>query len=577
MKKLEPGADKGALVSIRDLRKASGMEKEQFDKMMLDLGRKNIISLHKHDYVAPIPKQQLDDEFVFMPTEEGRGVGSHPRGFYFVGAAIRQTHNQLKWKTLIVHGGKGSGNFGHAGRPGLQGGSSKAGMPDHVLQFRNEVLGHGGNPKTEYSVTTDKYGNVIGRVEGEDGEQSVMRLDSPRMSDSKDHLINHHNHPFDAPHSLGDMIGIAMNDGLKEQWVHSKETSYHVTIPDHVDRHDLWVAVKDAYGNAHTRALDRYLEHPEGTPRPPKEVSYTREAHEALKELANKGLIEFESVSFAEKSKGLVTHGGKGSGNFGHKGRPGQVGGSGDGGVAAMEETEGQVEFLRDSGELAAEYGVHSHTVHDMLGIPKSANVIVLQAMMSDYIRGQHVVIKATGVDSKAGKYEMTRFVGQNSAGDWIVENSDFSVENTGTGFGIEVFSKQVNYCASHGFDKIMTMAARSGEWNGYYTWARFGYDGPIRESKWSWIDENWPSLAGVRRVSDLMKTKEGRAFWKVAGHTFEGTFDLSEGSLSRRVLDAYVKAKADRGAPSNNARRRRDPGRDLGQRLVWKVLRSFS
>lgn len=48
----------------------------------------------------------------------------------------------------------------------------------------------------------------------------------------------------------------------------------------------------------------------------------------------------------------------------------------------------------------------------------------------------------------------------------------------------------------------------------------------------------------GERRISDLMKSNEGRSFWEKSGKSVDLQFDLSAGSTSRKVLDEYVSRK---------------------------------
>jgi hypothetical protein len=52
-------------------------------------------------------------------------------------------------------------------------------------------------------------------------------------------------------------------------------------------------------------------------------------------------------------------------------------------------------------------------------------------------------------------------------------------------------------------------------------------------------IKEKFPD---ANKLSDLMKTQEGRNFWKAEGEGFKGTFDLTPNSTSRKVLFAYLK-----------------------------------
>ncbi len=91
----------------------------------------------------------------------------------------------------------------------------------------------------------------------------------------------------------------------------------------------------------------------------------------------------------------------------------------------------------------------------------------------------------------------------------------------------------------------------------GYYTWARLGFDAPLKpffkeREKSGW--EDWKTNAAefyrkfpretTEKVSNLMMTEEGRDWWKKYGGYFEGQFDLENNSASRRVLAKYLAEK---------------------------------
>jgi hypothetical protein len=79
MKRLEPGAERGALVGTRDLRRAARLDKAHFDSAVLELSRQGRVSLHRHDYPASLSLEERDE----LVTD---GAGT-----YYVGLALRQT------------------------------------------------------------------------------------------------------------------------------------------------------------------------------------------------------------------------------------------------------------------------------------------------------------------------------------------------------------------------------------------------------------------------------------------------------------------------------------------------------
>ena len=91
----------------------------------------------------------------------------------------------------------------------------------------------------------------------------------------------------------------------------------------------------------------------------------------------------------------------------------------------------------------------------------------------------------------------------------------------------------------------------------GYYAWPRFGFDREFSDDERKLIPRK---LVGKgKRVSDLMKTAEGRAWWKDHGYGMSLSFDLSPDSLGRRVLSEYLEQK---GITLEKARKPRRRGR---------------
>jgi hypothetical protein len=117
-----------------------------------------------------------------------------------------------------------------------------------------------------------------------------------------------------------------------------------------------------------------------------------------------------------------------------------------------------------------------------------------------------------------------------------------------GKGLATKMLLTQTRAAAQFGFDRINTHAAGEGNGTtepqpeyasvGYYTWARLGFtsEDPVFATQ----------VTGETEVSlpKLMSTKKGRDFWKAHGGSFDGFFDLEEGSVSRRVLEGYAKEK---------------------------------
>jgi hypothetical protein len=77
MRRIEPAAERGALVVARDLRRAARLDKSAFDRAVLELARKGRLALHRHDYAASLSPAERDD----LVTD---GAGT-----YYVGMVLR--------------------------------------------------------------------------------------------------------------------------------------------------------------------------------------------------------------------------------------------------------------------------------------------------------------------------------------------------------------------------------------------------------------------------------------------------------------------------------------------------------
>jgi hypothetical protein len=167
------------------------------------------------------------------------------------------------------------------------------------------------------------------------------------------------------------------------------------------------------------------------------------------------------------------------------------------------------------------------------------------------------------------GLKAMDRVIGIDKQGRKFIYNESLTVADASKGKGLEIFGQQVDHAVRAGFSYITADATREHGMNGYYTWARFGYDKPISMLDLGDAPLLPKNLRSAERISDLMMTQEGRDWWKKHGVTIpDARFDLTEGSLSRRVLDEYRKQKAAANAGAaagTGGGGRKDSGRDMG------------
>lgn len=88
---------------------------------------------------------------------------------------------------------------------------------------------------------------------------------------------------------------------------------------------------------------------------------------------------------------------------------------------------------------------------------------------------------------------------------------------------------------------------ATGERWGGYVAWPTYGFDMPLLEETTT-LTQAFPhypkGLGPCKKVSDLLRLKGGRDFWKVNGDGAYMTFDLAAGSRSRATLDSYLGSK---------------------------------
>lgn len=148
----------------------------------------------------------------------------------------------------------------------------------------------------------------------------------------------------------------------------------------------------------------------------------------------------------------------------------------------------------------------------------------------------------------------MERLIGKDANGVFI-ENKSFMLKKKGTGLGADLFSKQVEAASSAGITEIRCHAACEDSdgkraFNGYYSWPRMGYDQPLEgegvyEADAKIYNKAKEEFPGAKTVLDIMETEEGRSWWKKNGtDMLAAKFDLSEGSRSMKIHQAYIQAK---------------------------------
>lgn len=79
MKRIEPRAESGALVTAHALRQAAQLSKSDFDALALQLAQQGKIALHEHDFASS------------LSAEERESLVTDGQGRYYVGMALRSS------------------------------------------------------------------------------------------------------------------------------------------------------------------------------------------------------------------------------------------------------------------------------------------------------------------------------------------------------------------------------------------------------------------------------------------------------------------------------------------------------
>lgn len=127
-----------------------------------------------------------------------------------------------------------------------------------------------------------------------------------------------------------------------------------------------------------------------------------------------------------------------------------------------------------------------------------------------------------------------------------ILENEYQEIIESQRGKGIPVFAlyTQIQNARALGVSIIRTLAAGSMSsklFNGYYTWARLGFDAELPINIQAQLPEKF---INAEKVSDLMATPEGRDWWRVHGKSLYLEFDLSDNSQSIINFKRYLKER---------------------------------
>jgi len=108
-------------------------------------------------------------------------------------------------------------------------------------------------------------------------------------------------------------------------------------------------------------------------------------------------------------------------------------------------------------------------------------------------------------------------------------------------GLGLSLVRRKLDCAARLGVRRVETRAGREPGENGYYTWPRFGFDGPLPREIRRRLP---PEFQDARAILDLVEFDTGRRWWAEHGTAVDVVFDLAKRSRSWRALNRYVRQK---------------------------------
>jgi hypothetical protein len=137
----------------------------------------------------------------------------------------------------------------------------------------------------------------------------------------------------------------------------------------------------------------------------------------------------------------------------------------------------------------------------------------------------------------------------RDSNGDLYIWNHHFEKRHDAPpGVGLRSFKRQVEGARQLGVMRIELWAAgdlNDRSYNGYLTWAIFGFDAPLTAGECLELSE-YPRLTRARTVNDLFRLG-GREWWKDHGTARRLRFDLADDSSMMQQFKIHLKNKIQR------------------------------
>jgi SPP1 gp7 family putative phage head morphogenesis protein len=117
------------------------------------------------------------------------------------------------------------------------------------------------------------------------------------------------------------------------------------------------------------------------------------------------------------------------------------------------------------------------------------------------------------------------------------------------SGIGLRSFATQAYHAEKFGVQYIDTYAAgdfttardKGNQWNGYYTWPRFGYNAPLEPDD---LAKFPATFRNIRDLNSLFQQVNGKFLWKYHGSSRDMIFDLDRSERSWEILEEYLQER---------------------------------
>lgn len=264
----------------------------------------------------------------------------------------RQAYNNILDRVnhleTLLNGGRGSGNFGHSGRPGLIGGSGKGGVDSEAPAYPKIAVSE--EQKTEFERAKRILGKDVAETVGFDVPNRFKTLiDADGKMYSYDSMTGELRDTAEGKEIYSEEYKKALADDgwsryeIKGAEIKKKLKGYGINTEGlSVSKQRGGYSVAWYVSGDGTKTDLRTVEKILRTKLESYEVDertgeillggntyvFVTDTHKYESSVSGQTL---NSVKLYVDELAKIVNGGKGSGNFGHSGRPGKVGGSGDG------------------------------------------------------------------------------------------------------------------------------------------------------------------------------------------------------------------------------------------------------